>query len=162
MLFRSGIIRVEICRLSGGLATPKCVQDGIRTTYQEICDEKQAPKDPCPVHNGGRIALSPSKPSSDGVPKPPNVHEPQGLKTIELTGKTVIGNDPYGSDLAAQRLLKLSKVGGALTSLSNNAEIPVDDGVVPNVDLPPPRPIVIPPPPNTDVKLDQPEPLKFN
>ena len=156
-----GIIRVEICRLSGGLATPKCVQDGIRTTYQEICDEKQAPKDPCPVHNGGSMPVMNIKPPQDGSLKP-RVLEPQGMKSIALTGATVIGNDPYGSHLAAQRLADLSKVGGALTPIGNTRDIPVNDIEIPIVNLPPPRPIVIPPPPNTDVKLDQPEPLKFN
>ena len=156
-----GIIRVEICRSSGGLATAKCLVDGVRTTYQEICTEAQAPKDPCPVHSGMSPVAFSGKPSLDGVPRA-RLPEPQNLKTIALSGPTVIGNDPYGSHLAAERQLQFVGVGNAQAPISTSGEIPVNNGDAPPTNIPPPRPIVIPPPPNTDVKLDQPEPLKFN
>ncbi len=157
-----GIIRVEICRASGGLATPKCIVDGVRTTYQEICTEEQAPKDPCSVHSGTAPAVTFSGPPAPKGVLPARVAAPQNLKAIALPAPTVIGNDPYGSHLALQRQLQMNNVGTALAPLVTLDGIPVNDGEAPAVNIPPPRPIVIPPPPNTDVKLDQPEPLKFN
>ena len=156
-----GIIRVEICRSSGGLATAKCLEDGIRTTYQEICTEAQAPKDPCPVHSGIGPVANFGKPSADGVPRA-RVAEPQALKTIALVGPTVLGNDPYGSHLALERQIQLAGVGNAQAPLSSTGEIPVGTPNVPGPGAPPPRPVVVPPPPSSDVKLDPPEPLKFN
>ncbi|MEO6738682.1 MAG: transglycosylase domain-containing protein [Chthoniobacteraceae bacterium] len=157
-----GIIRVEICRSSGGLATAKCLADGIQTTYQEICTEAQAPKDPCPVHSGVSPAMAfGGKPSPAGVLRA-RVLEPQTLKTVALVGPTVIGNDPYGSHLALERQVQLAGVGNAQAPLITQGEIPINNGDAPPVNIPPPRPIVVPPPPNNDVKLEQPEPLKFN
>ena len=156
-----GIIRVEICRASGGLATAKCLEGGVRTTYQEICTEAQAPKDPCPVHSGFGPVANFGKPSADGVPRA-RVAEQQTLKTIALAGPTVIGNDPYGSHLALERQLQLAGVGNSQAPISSTGDIPVSDGSAPGPSIPAPRPIVIPPAPNSDVKLDPPEPLKFN
>ncbi len=156
-----GIMRVEICRLSGGLATPKCLENGVSTTYQEICTEAQVPKDPCPIHSG--ITPLPrvgGNAPSDQAPRP-HLVESQTLKTVALAGPTVIGSDPYGSNLALERQVQLSHVGNAQTPLISGGEIPIGGGEMPPRDLPPPRPIVIPPPPNAAVKLDQPEPLKF-
>ncbi len=156
-----GIIRVEICRASGGLATAKCLENGIRTTYQEICTEAQAPKEPCPFHSGFGPNVGIVKPSADGVPRA-RVAEAQTVKTVALVGPTVIGNDPYGSHLALERQLQLAGVGNAQAPLNSTGEIPVNSGTPLPFDPPAPRPLVIPPPPNADVKLDQPEPLKFD
>ena len=156
-----GIIRVEICRASGGLATAKCLEDGIRTTYQEICTEAQAPKDPCPFHSGVQSSAPFGKPSPEGVLRA-RVLEPQTTKTIALAGPTVIGSDPYGSHLALERQLQLAGVGNAQAPLITTTEIPVNAGTLLPSSIPAPRPLVVPPPPNTDVKLEQPEPLKFN
>jgi penicillin-binding protein 1A len=158
-----GIIRVEICRASGGLATAKCLENGVRTTYQEICTEAQAPKDPCPVHSGFGTMANVIKPSADGVPRARvPVAEQQTLKTIALTGPTVIGNDPYGSHLALEKQIQLAGVGNAQAPLNSTGEIPVGDSTAPPTPTVAPRPIVIPPAPSADVKLDPPEPLKFN
>ena len=156
-----GIIRVEICRASGGLATAKCLEDGVRTTYQEICTEAQAPKEPCPFHSGFGPNVGIVKPSADGVPRA-RVAESQTLKTVALVGPTVIGNDPYGSHLALERQLQLAGVGNSQAPINSTGEIPVNSGTPRPFEPPVPRPLVIPPPPNADVKLDQPEPLKFN
>ncbi len=156
-----GIVRVEICRLSGGLATPKCLENGISTTYQEICTQEQTPKDPCPVHSG--IAPAPlvgGRPAADGALRA-RVVESQTLKTIALSGPTVIGNDPYGSSTALERQVQLAGVGNSQAPLITTADIPVGGGAMPARDVPPPRPIVVPPPPSSAVKLEQPEPLKF-
>ena len=157
-----GIIRVEICRSSGGLATAKCLVDGVHTTYQEICTEEQAPKDPCPVHSGvaPTVTFSGPPPPKGVLTAKPTM--PQNLKAVALASPTVLGNDPYGSHLALERQMQLNGVGNAQAPLLTIDGIPVNMGDAPPVNIPAPRPIVIPPPPNTDVKLDQPEPLKFN
>ena len=157
-----GIIRVEICRASGGLASPKCVVDGVHTTYQEICTEEQAPKEPCPVHSGAAPLVTFNGPPAPKGVLPAKVAAPQNLKCITLPAPTVIGNDPYGSHRALERQVLLNNVGNAQTSLVTLDGIPVNNGDAPPAPIPVPRPIVIPPPPNTDVKLDQPEPIKFN
>ncbi len=157
-----GIIRVEICRASGALATAKCLVDGVHTTYQEICTEAQAPKDPCPVHSGVAPVMTFGGPPSMKGSIRARVPEPQNIKAIALPAPTVIGNDPYGSHLALERQVQMNSVGNAQAPLVTLDGIPVNNGDAPPVNIPAPRPIVIPPPPNTDVKLDQPEPLKFN
>jgi len=155
-----GIIRVEICRASGGLATAKCLENGVPTTYQEICTEAQVPKDPCPVHSGIAPAPLAGKPSPEGVLRA-RVVESQSLKTIVLTGPTVLGNDPYGSNMALERQMQLAGVGNAQAPLITTGEIPIGGDLNPPRDTPAPRPLVVPPPPNSAVKLDPPEPLKF-
>ena len=155
-----GIIRVEICRSSGGLATAKCLENGVRTTYQEICTEAQAPKDPCPVHSGISAVTVAGKPSPEGVMRARAV-ESHSLKTVALTGPTVLGSDPYGSNMALERQVQLAGVGYGQAPLNSTREIPIGGDPVPPRDAPPPRPIVVPPPPNSAVKLEQPEPLKF-
>ena len=157
----NGIIRVEICRASGALATPKCTENGVHTTYQEICDEAQAPRDPCPVHSGIALSAPMGKASPDGVLRA-RVLESQSIKSVALAAPTVIGTDPYGSHIPLQRQMQLAGVGNAQAPLITTGDLPVNNGEAPMADIPAPRPIVVPPAPNTDVKLDQPEPLKFN
>ena len=54
-------------------------------------------------------------------------------------------------------------VGNAQAPLITTGEIPVaSTNQLPAGNIPAPRPIVVPPPPNADVKLSQPEPLKFD
>ncbi|MEO6787717.1 MAG: penicillin-binding transpeptidase domain-containing protein [Chthoniobacteraceae bacterium] len=156
-----GIIRVEICRMSGGLATAKCLENGIPTTYQEICTEAQAPKDPCPVHSGIAPAPLGARPAPDGVLRA-RVVESQSLKTVALTGATVVGSDPYGSNTALERQVQLAGVGNAQAPLTSTREIPIGSETPPPRDMPAPRPLVVPPPPTSDVKLDPPAPLKFD
>jgi penicillin-binding protein 1A len=163
-----GIIRVEICRLSGGLACEKCLEGGIRTTYQEIATEEQAPRDACPVHSG----IVPASPTVNGAPVAGAVVPKMIVRNVEqqvhtpvaLKEPTVIGNDPYGSVQAVQRLRELAGVGNAQAPLVTSDEIPVGEPTTPaaNVNVPAPRPLVLPPTPSSDVKLDQPEAVKFN
>lgn len=154
-----GIIRVEICHASGGLATEKCIENGVRSTYQEICTEEQAPKDPCPVHSGIAPAPLAGRAAPGGILRA-LVRETQTLKPIALKKPTVLGKDPYGSSLAAERLVQLAGVGNAPAPLITSREIPVASANPPP-NLPPPKPIIAPPPPNSEVKLAPPDPLKF-
>ena len=156
-----GIIRVEICRMSGGLATEKCLENGIRTTYQEICTEAQAPRDPCPVHTGIVPVPVGGKAAPEGVLRA-RVVESQSLKSVALMGPTVVGTDPYGSNNALERQIQLAGVGNAQAPLMTTREIPIGSEAPPQGDIPAPRPLVVPPPPTSDVKLAPPDPLKFD
>lgn len=156
-----GIIRVEICRASGGLACAKCVENGLRTTYYEMATEEQAPKDPCPVHSGF-VPATVAAANADGALRP-KLKEPEGLTPVIMTQPVVIGKDPYGSDEAVARLHQLANVGNAQAPLITTSEMPVaDPNGNPAPVAPAPVPVVVPPVPNSDVKLDTPEPLKFN
>lgn len=155
-----GIIRVEICRASGGLACDKCVENGLRTTYFEMATEEQAPKDPCPVHSG-YVPPAVASASSDGAVRP-NLVVAEGLTPIAITQPVVVGKDPYGSDEAVSRMHQLAKVGNAQAPLHSTNEVPVADPNAPQPMAPAPVPVVAPPVPKSDVRLDQPEPLKFN
>ena len=156
-----GIIRAEICHASGGLATEKCIENGVRSTYQEICTEEQAPKDPCPVHSGIAPVAVAGRASPNGILRA-RVLESQSIKPIALKEPTVIGKDPYGSNFAAERMAQLAGVGNSVTPLISGSEIPVGDTARPAIPPPPPRPIIAAPAPNADVKLAPPDPLKFD
>jgi penicillin-binding protein 1A len=155
-----GIIRVEICRASGGLACAKCVENGLKTTYFELATEEQAPKDPCPVHSGFVPAVA-GTPSANGAVRP-RLTVAEGLTPVKITQPVVVGKDPYGSDDAVARQLQLANVGNAAAPLITSNEVPVAD---PKNSAPPmapaPVPVIAPPVPSSDVKLDQPEPIKF-
>ena len=157
----NGLIRVEICRASGGLACNKCIENGLRTTYFEMATEEQAPRDPCPVHSGIVPAAAPVA-SADGAMRA-RVIAVEGLTPVQITQPVVVGGkDPYGSDEAVARMLQLAKVGPAIAPLNSSNELPVVDPNAPTQPVAPaPIPVVAPPVPSSDVKLDQPESIKF-
>jgi len=155
-----GIIRCEICRASGGLATEKCIENGVRTTYQEICTEAQAPKDPCPTHSGIAPVPLAGKTAVPGALRP-RVLESQSLKSIMLKEPTVIGTDPFASNSSLERQVELAKVGNAQAPLFTTSELPVNSAPNDVPAAPPPRPNIASPVPTADVKLAPPEPLKF-
>jgi penicillin-binding protein 1A len=156
-----GIIRAEICRSSGGLATPKCLENGVSTTYQEICTEEQAPKDSCSIHSGIAPVPLVGKAAPAGVLRA-RVIGVESLKPLALKEPTVLGIDPYGSNLALERQNQLAGVGNSQAPLITTQEIPIAGSNATPRDAPAPRALVLPPPPNPDVKLDPPEPLKFD
>jgi hypothetical protein len=73
----------------------------------------------------------------------------------------VVGKDPYGSDEAVARMLQLANVGNASAPLITTNEVPVADPNAAQPIAPPPVPVVAPPVPSSDVKLAQPDPIKF-
>jgi membrane peptidoglycan carboxypeptidase len=158
-----GIIRVEICRTSGGLACEKCIENGVRSTYYEIATEEQAPRDPCPTHSGyvPPVAAVPN-PANGGAVRP-RVKEVEGLTPIPITQPVVLGKDPYGSDEAVARMLQMANVGNATAPMQTTMDVPLPDPKgQENPVAPAPVPTVVPPTPKSDVKLDRPEPLKFD
>ena len=166
----TGIINVEICRLSGGLASEKCVENGVRTTYQEIATEAQAPREACPLHTGTApapgpgIVARPDMPDAvKPVPIPSRVPDHLTAAAVTLKEKTVIGDDPYRSYESIAKAKQIAGVGNAQSPIGNTDSIPTGDNTpaIPVVNMPPPRPMIVQPTPSSDVKLDQPEPLKF-
>ncbi len=154
------LIRVEICRSSGGLACDKCIENGLRTTYHEMATPEQVPKDACPVHSGIVPASATATTSSGGGVRP-KLKDPEGLTPIAITQPVVVGKDPYGSAEAVARMLQLANVGNAQAPLVTTNEVPTVDPNAPAPVAPAPVPTVAPPVPNSDVKLDLPEPLQF-
>jgi penicillin-binding protein 1A len=167
-----GIIRAEICRVSGGLACEKCFEGGVRTTYQEIATEDQAPRDACPIHSGTAPVIQPgiaaAKPAMEGatvpVMIPSRVPEQQGVGPVTLKEPTVIGEDPYGAAVAIARAKGINVAGNGQPA-ANGADAASTAGNtpdIPNTNVPvAPRPLIVPPAPSSDVKLEQPEPVKF-
>ncbi len=154
-----GIIRCEICAHSGELATDKCLADGIRTTYHEICTEAQAPKNPCSVHTGFVAHSGPVDPNAP--PKPKIFMDAENFKPVAMLEPTVIGKDPYLSAGAVARIKSIQAAGNAVAPLTTQADVPVGDPTL----LPPaaviPQPKILGPSPTADTKLDQPERIKF-
>jgi hypothetical protein len=158
-----GVIRVEICRTSGGLACEKCIENGVRSTYYEIATEEQAPRDPCPTHSGyvPPVAAVPN-PANGGAVRP-RVKEVEGLTPIPINQPVVLGKDPYGSDEAVARMLQIANVGNVQAPLSTTQDVPSPEPKGQNTTVAPaPVPTVVPPTPKSDVILDRPEPLKFD
>lgn len=155
-----GLIRVEICRASGGLASEKCVENGVRTTYHEMATEEQSPADPCPVHSG--FVPAPALSGGDPSARRATLRLPESLASVRITAPAVVGNDPYGSGEAVARALQLAGVGNAQAPLITSDTIPTGDpGAAVTPDIPAPVPVVAPPVPRPDVKLETPEPLQF-
>jgi membrane carboxypeptidase/penicillin-binding protein len=125
-----GIIRCEICTHSGELATAKCLADGIPTTYHEICTEKQAPKNPCPVHTG--FVSSTNKLNDPNAPPRPKIFmETDNFKPIVMKEPTVVGIDPYNAAGAVERVKAISNVGNAVAPLNTQNDAPISDPTLP-------------------------------
>ncbi len=107
--------KVEVCRLSGELATDKCYEniDGERkrTTFITYATLAEMPKRPCPVHGGGRTAAgviaylraSASAEVAAGPknapPKPLPAFDLSNIHPVAIKSATVVGDntgkDPY-------------------------------------------------------------------
>jgi hypothetical protein len=91
------------------------------------------------------------------------VKEAEGLTPIAINQPVVIGKDPYGSDEAVSRMLQIANVGNVQAPLNTTMDVPAPEVKGQNAPVAPaPVPTVVPPTPNSDVKLDRPEPLKFD
>ncbi len=158
-----GIIRVEICAHSGELATDKCLADGIRTTYHEICTEAQAPKYPCPVHTGFIVQPNSTAPVDPNAPLRPTkiFMDTDNFKAIAMKEPTVVGVDPYNSAGAVDRVKSIQAVGNAIAPLNTQNEIPVNDPTQPATAPVIPQARILGPSIRTDTKLEQPERLKI-
>jgi penicillin-binding protein 1A len=156
-----GIIRVEICAHSGELATEKCLADGIRTTYHEICTEAQAPKNPCSVHSGISVQQTGAPANPNDPPRGQPRWETENFKPIILKEPTVLGQDPYNSIGAVERIKSILAAGNAVAPILSQNEVPTADPSVPAPAPLIPRAKSLGPSTRTETKLDQPEKLKF-
>jgi len=121
--------KYEICRRSGLLATPQCVDlipvangETIeqRTVIHEWGTEEQAPRETCDVHGEGRARLKTVKESGE-APRPQLAVDTEQFVSVQMRAPTVVGDDPYG----------------ALSTSSIPVAIPVDPNVVRDMTLPP-------------------------
>ena len=155
-----GIIRCEICAHSGELASPKCLADGVPTTYFEIATEKQAPKNPCPGHTGFVAAATPSDPNAP--PRPKVFMETDNFKPVGMKEATVVGIDPYNAAGAVERIKTLRNVGNAVAPITTQNEAPIADPTQPPTAPIIPQAKILGPSISTDTKLENPERLKFD
>jgi penicillin-binding protein 1A len=110
-----GIKKYEICRLSGMLATDKCVEsitDNVtgeaverRTVSTEIAAPEQAPRTPCTLHGENTQFAQGGPQTPGGQPQTPGqwpramaAVDVSQLQAVMMKGPTVIGEeDPYDS-----------------------------------------------------------------
>lgn len=173
-----GIIKCEICRASGQLATEKCV-DSVenkdtgetvrqRTTYLEICTEEQAPREGCTVHSGGGNFVKEVKPGE--TPRPELAFDVSKVHRVLMKAPTVLGNDPYNSSQSIKNAVAMGLLNGHFAPVDSSVTIPV---VAPApADAAPAEPEVRRAEPvrplqqqaaviDTTIKLDPPPPIDF-
>lgn len=97
------VLKVEICALSGLLATEKCFEkikgDGaeVRTSYHELATKEQMPTDPCSVHGDARSRIVRDLPDA-GVPRAALAVDTAQVKPVAVKGPVLLAdNDPYNS-----------------------------------------------------------------
>lgn len=128
-----GIIKCEICRASGQLATEKCV-DSVenkdtgetvrqRTTYLEICTEEQAPREGCTVHSGGGNFVKEVKPGE--TPRPELAFDVSKVHRVLMKAPTVLGNDPYNSSQSIKNAVAMGLLNGHFAPVDSSVTIPV-------------------------------------
>lgn len=173
-----GIIKCEICRASGQLATEKCVESidnkdtgetvKRRTTYLEICTDEQAPREGCSVHGGGGLIAREPKPGE--APRPALAVDVTKFQPVPMKAPTVLGNDPYHSSQSIKDKVAMSKLQGHTAPVDSSTTIPVVPDAAPEAApaepevrvAEPVRPLqqqtaVI----DKTIKLDPPPPIEF-
>jgi penicillin-binding protein 1A len=136
-----GLIKVELCSLSGQLATDKCVETvenkdtgekvQRRTTFFEMATEEQAPKVACEVHNGG-VNRSLVKVLPNGEwPRAALAVDVSAVQTVEMKAPTVLGLDPYNSIQSVNNAMAMKSLNGQTAPLDSSAVVtaaPTSDG----------------------------------
>ena len=109
-----GLKKVEICKESGELGTPKCFEivDGERrrTTFITYATKAEMPHELCPVHTGGRTSagalayihnmMQPEAPAaSNGAQRATGAVDLSNIPPVVIKAPTVVGDstqtDPY-------------------------------------------------------------------
>jgi penicillin-binding protein 1A len=128
-----GIIKVELCSVSGQLATDKCVETvenkdtgekvQRRTTFFEMATEEQAPKVACEVHNGG-VNRSLVKVVPNGEwPRAALAVDVSAVQSVELKAPTVLGLDPYDSIQSVNNAMAMRNLNGQTAPLESSAVV---------------------------------------
>jgi len=128
-----GIIKVELCSISGQLATDKCFETvenketgekvDRRTTFFEIATEEQAPKIGCQIHNGGG--------NRDFVKIIPGAEWPRAALAVDVSAvqvvamkePTVLGFDPYNSIQSVNNAMAMKNLNGQTAPLDSSAVV---------------------------------------
>ena len=161
-----GLQKYAICSVSGQLATPKCVEtrpnpagdDPLEysTATAEWGTPGQAPKIPCELHTGTKSYLKEQRPETPSIPRPELVTPPSSYQPVHPKSDTVIGDDPFHSVTVAT-LGQQPPADAAPTPApaAEPGEVPVVRAQKASI-----QDTQEPEDPNA-VKLDAPEPIKF-
>lgn len=95
------VFDVEICSVSGQLATDKCFRktpDGREsTTYRELATKEQMPDQACNVHGDARTRIARDLPDA-GVPRAELAVDLSQVTAVALKGPTLLADkDPYNA-----------------------------------------------------------------
>jgi hypothetical protein len=169
-----GIEKIEICSLTGQLATPKCFETSEnketgekiqrKTTGFEICTAEQAPKEQCELHGDVQRSFTKAEPRSDGkVPRALEVKTETNNTPVAMKAPTVIGNDPYNSIQAVNNQIAIGNIAkGGQAPIDNNG-VP-EPGGAPAVEVrkaEPVRPLEQTTAVESTIKLEPPKPIEF-
>ena len=153
--------RYDICGVTGQLLTPKCVTtqpnpaggDPIEhsTAIHEWGTPEQAPKVPCELHSGIKNYLKEQAPGEESIPKPELAIDLNNFQAIPVKSPTVVGDDPFHAITHGSAPQPTPEP----TPTPNSKEpMVVRPQLVRPLDTQEPET-------PTDVKLDAPEPIKF-
>jgi penicillin-binding protein 1A len=142
-----GIIKVELCSVSGQLATDKCFETlenketgekvQRRTTFFEIATEDQAPKIGCQVHTGGGaqiLARGPTQVPPSEWPRAALAVDVSAVQVVALRAPTVLGIDPYNSIQSVNNAVAMKSLDGQTAPINSSAVVtaaPAPDGSAP-------------------------------
>jgi len=180
-----GIIKCELCSVSGLLATDKCFETvenkdtgekmQRRTTYFEICTEEQAPKIACNVHGGGG-ALATSMPivqnpvkilPGEQVRRALPAYDVAAVQPVLMKAPTVLGADPYNSARSVTNAIAVKALEHQIAPLNSSSAVPAPQVATGNqVEIrravPAGRPTELQNSTiETPIKIDPPPPLEF-
>lgn len=143
-----GIIKVELCSISGQLATDKCFETvenketgekvQRRTTFFEIATEEQAPKVGCEVHNGGANRSFVKVIPGEEWPRAALAVDVSAVQVVALKAPTVIGFDPYNSIQSVNNAKAMSSLNGQTAPLNSSAIVtgaPADGTAPPEIEV---------------------------
>ncbi|WP_162145275.1 transglycosylase domain-containing protein [Chthoniobacter flavus] len=126
-----GIIKVELCSVSGQLATDKCFETvenketgekvQKRTTFFEISTEDQAPKVGCEVHNGGANRSFVKVIPGEEWPRAALAVDVSAVPIVAMKQPTVIGVDPYNSIQSVNNAKAMSSLEGQTAPVNSSA-----------------------------------------
>jgi penicillin-binding protein 1A len=169
-----GLIKCEICTASGLLATDKCVESvenkdtgekiTRRTTYFEIATDAQAPKEGCDVHGNPQRSFVKVIPGEEWPRAAPAVNITANTPVLMKAPTVVAEVDPYNSVQATSNVIAAKALDGRIAPIDSSAKVPAPAEEGEQIEVrraEPVRPVDQPPLPESNIKLDPPEPIQF-
>ncbi len=133
--------QVEVCRVSGELATDKCVETVRRpdgsdvtgsTVYTEYARIGKAPSVPCPVHAGGPKSFV-KEFSEEEWPRAAVAVDLSKVRPVDVSSLPVVGAaDPYESVSPASMAVMAAEVPVAVAEAVGPAALPAGDNAAPS------------------------------